>query len=857
MNKKRPTKTTKRQSTTTYPANKAGKMHYETKKIKEMVGDEWIDVLSELAPNLLEACENVGKHVPCPVHGGKDGFRLFPDAEETGAGVCNTCGSYSDGFALLQWVNDWTFPEALAAVAEYLGLDSKPEKSDSKEVKQQTNSKVEKKIQQILDDTVRDKRNKIGRYLKSRGLSGTVPPALYYHPALPYYEDRKKVGEYEAMVAMFTRMDETKDGEIVSLMRTYLAPDAPGKADVNTPKKMHQAIRPGAIMGAAIRLAEPEKLLGFAEGIETALAVQEAVGTSMWATGSANGMEAVEVPDEVNQVEIWCDNDTGGAGQKAGYTLMLRLLEMDIKVKLLLPPNPGKDWLDVLNEHGPDALKKVQEEVEFVLPRDKQALAKIKALAKEYGQKKRPTPGETEVERVVAELNQRHFIVDISGRVCIGNETQDPATGKPDLTLSSPADFRLRYRNYILEGGEDAAEEWLNSPQRRQYKGVTFSPGKESAGFYNMFSGFPIVPIEGDCSLYWEHLRENICNGDEEHYRFLRKWMAHCIQLPGELPGTGLVMRGLQGTGKGIFVDHFGKLFGHHYITVYRLDQITGRFNGHLKNVLLIHANEAIWGGDKVGEGVLKGIITDHVTPIEYKGKEIINVPNYKRLIVATNETWAVPMGMDDRRFLVLEVGARRKEDKAYFGAIVRQMNEGGLEALMHDLLNEDLTDFDPRTAPFSRYNFDVKLRGAKPHQQWWYERLCEDAEDWDPNPTKQEIYRSYMDWCKEQGRRPEPPSSFGKSFLTLFPDRHVGEVRQWKTINEPSMVSATKKRVRCYDLPSLAESRKCYETMSKSGPEIWPVELPMEQLEADQGKNVTKKTHNNKNAQKKSCFQD
>ena len=406
--------------------------------------------------------------------------------------------------------------------------------------------------------------------------------------------------------------------------------------------------------------------------------------------------------------------------------------------------------------------------------------------------------------------------------------------------------------------GESAAEEWLNSTHRRQYKGVTFSPGKERAGFYNMFSGFPIDPIEGDCSLYWEHIRVNICNEDEEHYRFLRKWMAHCIQFPGELPGTGVVMRGLQGTGKGIFVEHFGKLFGHHYITVYRLDQITGRFNGHLKNVLLIHANEAIWGGDKVGEGVLKGIITDPVTPIEYKGKEIINVPNFKRLIVATNETWAVPMGMDDRRFLVLEVGARRKEDKAYFGAIVRQMEEGGLEALMYDLVHEDLTDFDSRTAPFSRYNFDVKLRGAKPHQQWWYERLCEDAEDWEPNPTKQEIYRSYMDWCKEQGRRPEPPGSFGKSFLTLFPNRHVGEVRQLKTINEPSMVSATKKRVRCYDLPSLAESRKCYETMSKSGPEIWPVELPMEQLETDQGKNVAKKTHNNKKiAQKKSCFQD
>ena len=42
-----------------------------------------------------------GKHSPCPIHGGKDGFR-FTD-EGKGSWVCATCteGKFNDGFNLI------------------------------------------------------------------------------------------------------------------------------------------------------------------------------------------------------------------------------------------------------------------------------------------------------------------------------------------------------------------------------------------------------------------------------------------------------------------------------------------------------------------------------------------------------------------------------------------------------------------------------------------------------------------------------------------------------------------------------------------------------------------------------------
>lgn len=40
-----------------------------------------------------------------------------------GSGVCNTCGNFRDGFALLEWVNDWSFRETLEAVAKVLDME--------------------------------------------------------------------------------------------------------------------------------------------------------------------------------------------------------------------------------------------------------------------------------------------------------------------------------------------------------------------------------------------------------------------------------------------------------------------------------------------------------------------------------------------------------------------------------------------------------------------------------------------------------------------------------------------------------------------------------------------------------------
>lgn len=94
--------------------------------VREAARGRWDEIFARLAPQLDAARAAQGRHVPCPVHGGTDGFRLFKDYAQNGACVCNTCGVFRDGFATLAWVNGSSFKEALQSVAATLlmGVDA-------------------------------------------------------------------------------------------------------------------------------------------------------------------------------------------------------------------------------------------------------------------------------------------------------------------------------------------------------------------------------------------------------------------------------------------------------------------------------------------------------------------------------------------------------------------------------------------------------------------------------------------------------------------------------------------------------------------------------------------------------------
>ena len=145
-----------------------------------------------------------------------------------------------------------------------------------------------------------------------------------------------------------------------------------------------------------------------------------------------------------------------------------------------------------------------------------------------------------------------------------------------------------------------------------------------------------------------------------------------------------------------------------------------------MQDKLIMFTDEVFWSGDKAQEGTLKTMITECRRLYEAKGLPLIELDNCARVVMATNDTWVIPAGHDERRFLVLLVNSAHQQDTAYFGAIDRQMRSGGNSALLHMLLNRDLPDFDVRNVPQTNALANQKLKSLYPFDTWWHDCLDE-----------------------------------------------------------------------------------------------------------------------------------
>ena len=336
--------------------------------------------------------------------------------------------------------------------------------------------------------------------------------------------------------------------------------------------------------------------------------------------------------------------------------------------------------------------------------------------------------GDTQsIDDVIAELNEKHAIVNVGGRTFIMSETIDPVLNRHSIDLGYERDIKLKYGNRRMVVNEKSiciSDVWITHEDRRQYERIIFSPQYDVPNCYNLWRGFAVEPRQGDCDLYLNHVRENIANNDEAVYNHIIAFMADAVQNPASLPGVTLVMRGGEGTGKGVFATQFGALFGQHFIHVSNSRHLVGNFNAHLKDGLIVFADEALYAGDKSVQGVLNAMITEATRSIEYKGKDVITVPNYVRLIMASNHDWVVPAGPHARRFFVVDVSHAMQQNVKYFTAIRKQMENGGREALLHHLMNYDLKDVEIRRFPRTDALIDQQIRSMSAEQKFWMDRL-------------------------------------------------------------------------------------------------------------------------------------
>jgi hypothetical protein len=438
--------------------------------------------------------------------------------------------------------------------------------------------------------------------------------------------------------------------------------------------------------------------------------------------------------------------------------------------------------------------------------------------------------GKTDQE-IIKHLNEKHATMVQMKEFCILLESDSDK-----LVLQKEHDFKKSYQEHVMRNDEKnrpltVADIWLASPDKRRFNEISFNPDPSRIlpeKDYNLWKGFAFEPKEGDISVFKDFTREVICNGNEQYFNYIWGWIARMIQKPHEPGETAIVLKGKQGTGKNTFVETVGKLLGNHFSPLSSIEQLLGRFDFHHANAILLHANEAIWGGDRRMLGKLKTLITERHVTVEQKHRDPITLKNCRHMVFSSNEDWPVHIDRDDRRFFVLEISDKYKENTKYFKRIHDWADSGGLEALLDHFQHYDISNFNFRNIPQSVSAFQIKLDSACSTEVYVFEALKErrlrihgntnenfgcmginDLAFWKEeifDIPKHEVYQNYVYWCEDQKIRPETNRKLGRSIKKLLP-----------SANTDKRVRDDESRVYSYEFPPLSKARKEFEESYKA----------------------------------------
>ncbi len=347
---------------------------------EDLVRDRWPEVLERAG---MDSAFFSGRHGPCPFCKGEDRYRW--SKKYGGVWLCNFCtkSSYQDGFKMLMLHMGYTqFAQAADHVREFFHVDGntpsvqRTARASARVAEQEQLDRNYRRMQEIWAKCQKiSSGDPVDLYLQSRvpGLN-YVPDMIRYHPALDYWAPPEKDGEKPRLLGRFPAMIAKAfdvEGRFVQLHKTYLTREG-CKADVPVVKKTERGI---GINGFAVPIAPLRgRTLGFAEGIESALAASMIRDIPVWPCLNGPSMAAFAVPgrllEAIDRIVIFADHDPlsmrlgsdGIAqyrrpGSEYAEQLACRAREQGKRVLVIKACRVGHDMVDQWREQNDRAAK--------------------------------------------------------------------------------------------------------------------------------------------------------------------------------------------------------------------------------------------------------------------------------------------------------------------------------------------------------------------------------------------------------------------------------------------------------------------------------------------------------------------
>jgi len=342
---------------------------------------------------------------------------------------------------------------------------------------------------------------------------------------------------------------------------------------------------------------------------------------------------------------------------------------------------------------------------------------------------------------------------------------------------------------------------WRADPEILTYEKIDFLPELPvPADTYNLWRGFPISAVEGDVSVI-RSILSLLCNHNQRDMDYVEDYVAHMFQKPGIKPGVCIVVSSEEeGVGKETYWNFIGDMVGsrHFFNTSRPEDNVFGRFNGSLKECILLKFEEADFEKNKKNETGLRALITGTHTSYESKNENAVTLQSYVRSIMTTNHFVPFVMTDTNRRFFMIRPSNEKVGDTAFWESVYKVLDTPEAKsAYYHYLMNRDISEFNPRKFPKTEYSHEV-VAATRPMIAQFFQRAIErrsgmialttDAPHDDVNDLSLLDWkaRDLLDAINRDAKYPYNEQKFGREMRKFMPvlertHRHSGTHYQFR----------------------------------------------------------------------------
>src|SRR6266498_3268956 len=270
--------------------------------------------------------------------------------------------------------------------------------------------------------------------------------------------------------------------------------------------------------------------------------------------------------------------------------------------------------------------------------------------------------------------------------------------------------------------------------------------------------------VQTHVSIILDHIKHVLCSNIQDQSNYMFGWLSNMIS--GRKMGTALFLHSGQGTGKSIITKFIQNNVLGYNITYSTSNErvIIGQFNKELEGKVLLILEEM--SGSKTSDWItfanrLKEFITGNKLIIEEKGKTPYQVTNIVSLIINSNNSRAVRLDTDDRRFFIPDISDQYIGNTEYFNRLVEAMNYPkvgeAFYSVMLDFANK--RSFDERKIP-KAYTKQIMLSGAVHSVHTFIKANYLASTQSDLDIPSNNLYNEYKHWFKEHVSNHKKPST-------------------------------------------------------------------------------------------------